>query len=76
MKNLSPEDQEKATRILREMFGGTVYTFHRADGFYPITLKSDERAVANAECNPGTLRVVNEITGKTVWQCPDQPTQN
>lgn len=46
----------------------TPYAFIRADGFYPIDLRDDEDARKNAECNPGTLQVVNAITGKIVWQ--------
>lgn len=47
---------------------GDVYTFHRADGFYPLIFRSDEEAVANAKCNPDTLKVVNEITHKVVFK--------
>jgi len=33
-----------------------IYTFHRAEGFYPLHMPSgDAEAIANAECNPGTL---------------------
>lgn len=45
----------------------SIYTFHRAGGFYLLELGSDEEARANAECNPETVKVVNEITGETVW---------
>lgn len=44
-----------------------IYTFHRAEGFYPLEMKSDEEAIANAKCNPGTLRVEHSISGRTVW---------
>lgn len=44
-----------------------VYTFHRGDMFYPLELESDESALANARCNEGTLKVVNEVTGKVVF---------
>ena len=44
-----------------------IYTFHREEGFYILELSSDEEAIANAECNPGTLKVMNEITGKIVY---------
>lgn len=36
---------------------GEVYIFFRDIGFYPIELRDDDDARANAECNPGTLRV-------------------
>ena len=43
-----------------------IYVFVRAEGFYPLELTSDDEARANAECNPGTLRVENQ-NGETVW---------
>ncbi len=46
----------------------TPYTFHRADGFYCLMLASDFEARENAECNPGTLRVINMVTKETVWE--------
>lgn len=45
----------------------TAYIFHRADGFYPLKLKDDADAKANAESNPGTLKVENAATGEVVW---------
>jgi hypothetical protein len=45
----------------------TLYTFHRANGFYPLCLRDDDEAIRNAFCNPGTLKVVNEMTRKVVW---------
>lgn len=66
--NLTPEQQRQAKALMARIFGhGTPYTFHRADGFYPITLQDDDDARANALCNPGTLKVVNELTGEIVW---------
>lgn len=47
-----------------------LFTFHRAGGFYPIELESNESARANAEANPGTEMVVNEITRDVVWERP------
>lgn len=44
-----------------------IYTFHRKEGFYPIELPSDEEALRNVRCNPGTIIVVNMTTGKTVF---------
>ena len=43
-----------------------LFIFFREDGFYPILLPK-ETVVDNAECNPGTLRVENGITGEVVW---------
>ncbi len=34
-----------------------IYLFHRKDMFYPLELKDDADAVANAKCNPGTTKV-------------------
>lgn len=65
MRNIS--DQERAEALAIKMLGGIPYTFHREGGFYPLCLGSDEEAIANAKCNPGTLKVVNELTGITVW---------
>lgn len=50
-----------------------VYTFHRADGFYAIempphkTKTSDEIALDCVPLNPGTLKVVNEVSGETIY---------
>lgn len=35
--------------------------------FYPIELKDDADARANAECNPGTTRVETP-DGKIIWE--------
>lgn len=45
------------------------YIFRRAEGFYPLLLRDDADAVANAECNPGTLRV-EDYAGRQVWPAP------
>lgn len=42
------------------------YLFFRADGFYQLELKNDEDAIANAECNKGTLQV-QDTKGRIVW---------
>lgn len=44
-----------------------LYTFHRTGHFYPLELRDDEDARANAECNPGTLKVVRWPGEVTVW---------
>ena len=44
-----------------------VYIFFRPEGFfYPITLRDDADARANAECNPGTVKV-EDMKGRVVW---------
>lgn len=52
---------------VKSIFGGIPYSFHRKTGFYPLILQSDEEAIENAICNPGTIRVVNEITQVVVF---------
>jgi hypothetical protein len=43
------------------------FIFFRADGFYPLEIP--EATVAdNAECNPGTIRVEDALTGEILWQ--------
>lgn len=64
MTPLTPQQQEMAAKAL----GGIPYTFHRESVFYCLSLGSDFEARANAECNPGTLRVVNELSGETVFE--------
>lgn len=44
-----------------------IYIFHRAEGFYPLSLGSDAEAVANAECNPGTIKVTDS-DNRTVFE--------
>lgn len=44
-----------------------IYIFIRADGFYQLELENDAVAKANAENNPGTLRVKTP-DGKIVWE--------
>jgi hypothetical protein len=46
----------------------SLYAFIRADGFYVLELLDDTSAVKNAECNPGTLQVLNAVTGVEVWR--------
>lgn len=43
------------------------YLFFREEGFYPLQFKDDEEAIANALCNPGTLRVEDMDNRLTVW---------
>jgi hypothetical protein len=42
------------------------YIFVREDVFYMIDLRDDADACANAECNPGTVRVESH-DGRVVW---------
>lgn len=60
---------DKALEQMRaQVAGGKIpYAFHRDSGFYVITLRDDHQAIENARCNPGTLKVVNMLTEKTVW---------
>ena len=53
-----------------------LYTFHRKEGFYPLELADDDDACRNAECNPGTIRVM-DIHGRVVWPVGEpQPDDN
>jgi hypothetical protein len=55
------------------------YTFHRFDGFYPVdmpdhpTKTPDEVALDCVPLNPGTLKVVNEMTGEVIYDVARQP---
>ena len=46
----------------------TPYIFVRLEGFYPIELMDDAEAIRNAECNPGTVKVLNALTECVVWE--------
>lgn len=63
MRVIQPHELDAVKNAL----GGIPYTFFREGGFYPLMLGSDEEARANGECNPGTLRVVNELTHDQVY---------
>lgn len=64
MRIIQPRELDAIKRVL----GGIPYTFHRPEGFYPLMLDSDEIAKGHGECNPGTLRVVNELTKDVVYE--------
>lgn len=51
-----------------------VYVFFRPGHFYPLELVNDEDARANAECNPGTIRV-EDGHGRVIWPVVE-PTQD
>lgn len=44
------------------------YIFFREDGWYPMEFKDDAEAIANAECNPGTIRVEDAVKEYVVWK--------
>lgn len=46
------------------------YIFHRSNGWYPVELRDDRDACANAEANPGTVKVENATTREIVWPQP------
>lgn len=60
---------EQESMMARMFFGEDaipcVYVFFRDGMFYPISLRDDDDAIANAECNPGTLRV-EDANGRVV----------
>lgn len=41
--------------------------FHRAEGFYMLDLPGNDDLSAHAECNPGTLKITDAITGEILW---------
>lgn len=45
----------------------TPYVFFRKDMFYPLEMKDDADARANAEFNLGTTRV-EDMHGRVVWR--------
>lgn len=49
---------------------GFVYLFFRENNFYPLNLSGDSAALAQAEGNPGTTKVVKLCTNgnvQTIW---------
>jgi hypothetical protein len=50
-----------------------LYAFFRAEGFYPIELPDTDAIAAHAECNPGTLKVVDVVTNNVVWEKDPAP---
>lgn len=50
-----------------------IYTFHRADGWYPISMPPhptktpDQVALDCVPINPGTVKVVNELSGEVIY---------
>ena len=63
------EETSKNNETTQLGIGGVsncTYLFFRGDGFYSIELKDDADAIANAECNNGTLQV-QDINGRIVW---------
>lgn len=58
-----------SARTTQNIFGhGFVYQFYRADGWYPVQLGDDLAAIKDVENNPGTIKVVNMQTGKTIYE--------
>ena len=58
---------DEENRKLYPEFYGKHYIFFRKECFYPIELGSDEQAVENALCNPGTIKV-EDINRNVIWQ--------
>lgn len=42
--------------------------FHRAEGFYPLSLPGNDDLSAHAESNPGTLKITDALTGEILWR--------
>ena len=61
------DEMTKTNRIVQQHERRTRYVFFRDGMFYPIEMKDDADACANAECNPGTTRV-EDANGRVVWR--------
>lgn len=44
------------------------FIFHREGMWYPLELPENDDLAAHAECNPGTLKITDAVTGKVLWQ--------
>lgn len=44
-----------------------VVIFHRAEGWYPLTLPGNDDLAAHAECNPGTV-LITDGEGRVLWR--------
>lgn len=42
--------------------------FHREGMFYPLTLPGNDDLAAHAECNTGTLKITDALTGEVLWR--------
>lgn len=42
--------------------------FFRKEGFYPIEVRENEDLAKHAELNPGTLKIMDALGEKTLWQ--------
>jgi hypothetical protein len=42
------------------------FVFYRADGWYLLAIPRDT-VRDNAECNTGTIKVIDTVTGEQVW---------
>lgn len=42
--------------------------FHREGCFYLLELPDTDDLSAHAECNPGTLKITDAITGEILWR--------
>jgi len=48
------------------------YIFYREKNWYVIDLKDDKDAIANAKCNPGTIKV-ETLDKRVVWPIKMEP---
>lgn len=42
--------------------------FHREGMFYLLDLPSNDDLSAHAECNPGTQKITDALTGEVLWR--------
>ena len=45
-----------------------VVIFHRGDMWYPLELPMNDDLAAHAECNPGTTKITDGLTGQILWR--------
>ena len=62
---MNDSEQDRFNQIAR--IATSMYIFRRASSFYFMNLKDDAAAIANAELNPGTVKV-ERFDGTVVWQ--------
>lgn len=66
---------QKASQKKNKMRTAKVYIFHRGDKWYPLELKDDKTAIANAKCNPGTTKVTT-LDKRVVWPTKMNPSED
>lgn len=45
----------------------TPYAFYRSEGFYVLDFEDDADALKQVPSNPGTIKIINLLTGEKIW---------